>query len=144
MINFISSFWAVLSVPCGWRTAKLFEPLAGNNHSLLCILLLSAFPIIEPISDRNYSPSLFTQHQYLQQSVFFGTLIPFCSFGSLCATSGPPWFGFSEGNKNANLRMHRCLKGLVFGIFYFSEAVDLLGRYVHVPFVACGNHVFNF
>lgn len=65
MINFISSFWVVLSVPCGWRTPKLFEPLAENNHSLLCILPLSAFPIIEPISDRNYSPSLFTQ-----QSIF--------------------------------------------------------------------------
>lgn len=65
MINFISSFWVVLSVACGWRTAKLFEPLAADNHSLLCVLLLSAFPIIEPISDRNYSPSLFTQ-----QSIF--------------------------------------------------------------------------
>lgn len=40
--------------------------------------------------------------------------------------------------------MHRCLEGLAFGTLQSSEAVDLLGRYVHLPFVACGSCILNF
>lgn len=140
MINFISSFWVVLSVPCGWRTAKLFEPLAGNNHSLLCILLLSAFPIIEPISDRNYSPSLFTQQSIFAAVSFLWVHWYFpVHLDPSVLHLGHPGLVLQKEDKNASLRMHRYFKSLALGTLQSSEAVDVLGRYVHLPFVACGD-----